>query len=272
MRKVKTPKYDFSVSLLDLKTSNGIKIPQKAVYRSDLKKVIAVVGADYQLVRHAEVLARIEETLPIITGTRTIHVCKQGNYMFANYESNKIEPVEPRKGDIVKFRIQIFNSYNGRISLGMRLYALRLACLNGMTVPQEVSTIQSRHVSGVSITATRDAFSKKMEEFQKFAPVWSQWTKVKAPKGRMETFLKAYTSKGARAIIQDKFLSEQDDSLWGFFNSITWFGSHIVKVRNAQELPDNKVKADLTKIKDLAEKQFAFDRNVVEKFYKYNWN
>lgn len=264
----KTKKYDFPVSLLPLKTSNGIEVPNQAVYRSDTKKVIAVVGGDYHLIRHKKVIDDLESELPIITGTKKIQLCKDGAYLFVNYESNKIEPVEPRKGDIVKFGIQIFNSYNGRIPLGMRLYALRLKCLNGMTSPQNISALHVRHLEGANIVGAREEFIKKITEFQKFAPVWTKWAHTKAPKGRVDTFLKQHLNKGAKEIVEAKYQSEQDDTLWGVFNALTYFGTHVVQVRGSKDRKPEEV----GKLDDLAKKQFSFDRNVVEKFYKYNWN
>ncbi len=265
----KEPKYDFPVSLLPLKTANGITVPNRAVYRSDTKKVIAVVGADYHLISHKKVLDQLEGTLPILTGTRKISLCKQGNYMFANYESNKIDSAEPRKGDIVKFGIQIFNSYNGRLPLGMRLYALRLKCLNGMTSPQSISSLHVRHIEGANIVGAREVFMKKIEAFQKFSPIWTKWANTKCPKGRMDTFLKSYLNKGAREIVENKYVADQDDTLWGLFNALTYFGTHIVQVRGAKNRQADQV--SVAKLPDLAKKQFSYDRNVVEKFYKYNW-
>lgn len=261
--------YAFPVTLVPLKTPQGITVPSRAVYRYDLKKVIGIVGPDYKIIKHEDVLSQIEENLPIIISTRKIELNKGGAYLFANYESNKIEPVEPRKGDIVKFGIQIFNSYNGHMPVGMRLYALRLACLNGMTVPKSISTLQVRHIAGSNIIEAKEQFLKKIEQFKTQSIVWKQWTQKKAKQAHIDTFLKTYLNKGARDIIENKFKIEQDDSMWGFFNAITWYGTHILQSRGLKV--DDKER-DVKKIKDLAKRQFDYDREIVEKFYKYNWN
>jgi Domain of unknown function (DUF932) len=264
-----TKTYDFPVKLLPLKTDNGIVVDRKAVYRSDLKKVIAVVGSKYKLIPHKQVLKQIEENLPVVLSTRKVEVCKAGAFLFANYESNKIAPVEPRKGDIVKFGIQIINSYNGRLPVAMRLYAVRLVCTNGLTAPKSVSTLSVKHMSGANIIEARKEFDKKIVEFVKYSKIWTTWAHTKPSKIKMEEFLKARLSKGGQEIVRSKFKAQQDDTVWGFYNALTWYGTHVIKSRGLKGVD---VPQANTRIKELALHQFAFDQDVMSRFYHINWN
>ena len=53
---------------------------------------------------------------------------------------------EVRKGDIVQFGLSISNSEIGQGALEVALYALRLVCLNGMTMPDNKT--RKNHIGG----------------------------------------------------------------------------------------------------------------------------
>lgn len=262
--------YDFPVTLQPV-IVKGKEVPyHKAVMRSDTYRVLGIVSDRYKLIPNKEVINSIESSLPVTVSSRKISICDGGALMFVNYESPKIESVEVRKGDVVKFGIQLFNSYNGRIAVGMRLLAYRLVCENGMTVPRSVSTLNVRHLPGANIIEAREAFTKKIEQFVKYSDTWRKWSNKKPSAIRMNEFTKKYFGKKSQEIVTAKFKSQNDNTVWGFFNAVTWFGTHVLRTQSVIEgsLPEDTAQ----KLKDLSHKQFGYDRTVVESFYKYNWN
>ena len=262
--------YSFNVSLVPLKYGK-VRCDRVGVYRADKNKIIAVVGPKYRLIPHSQVLEQIEESVPISIESRKIEVCYNGAYLFATYESPKIAPVFPRKGDTVNFGIQIINSYNGRLPVCMRLYAKRLVCLNGMTAPKSVSILAVKHLYGANIVEARKTFDKKIEEFVKFSDIWRRWASTKVSKGKMETFLKQNVTKGARTIIQGKFEDQKDNTIWGLYNALTWFGTHINQTRGIEPGLKNFSPIE-DRLKDIAYRRLCWDSGVMSKFYKAKLN
>lgn len=256
-------KYDFKVRTEPLFTQKGLATDRIGIIREDTNKVISVVGNKYKVIPHAEVLKQIEKSLPVILSSRKVFVCKEGNLMFANYESPKIDSVEVRKGDIVKFGIQLFNSYNGKLAVGMRLLAHRVICSNGMTAPKSISTLQVRHMNGADFIRARNEFVKKVKQFEKVQEIWKKWAITPIKIHQLENFLEKKVPYKAKMVILDKYKLDQDETVWGAFNAITWFGTHVVSVTKRETIK---------KSNNLANIQFGYDRSVVEKFYKLNWN
>lgn len=265
-------KYDFPVELQPIKTSTGISIPNKrAVVRIDTKTALGVVGTDYQILKNKDVLSQIEESLPVALSTRKINICKGGTYMFARYLSPKIQSVEVAKGDIVQFGVEIFNSYNGKTALGMRMLAFRLVCTNGMTTPRSISTIQVRHTANANLIDARKEFEQKVELFYKYADSWKKWTHEQPKESQIKKFLdERISQKTTKEIILNKYAIDKDQSLWGFFNAVTWYGTHVLKPRLAKDLND-KVTSMSGVHGDAARIQFRYSRQVVEPFYEYQW-
>lgn len=266
---------NFPVEFQRLTTENGKVINKKAVVRTDKNIVLGVVGDKYRLIPHSEVLKQIEETLPIGLNTRKVEITDDGAFMFARYESPKIKSVQPRKGDIVSFGIEIFNSYNGKTGVGMRMIARRLICENGMTVPRSISSVSVRHMSNCNIIKAREEFNKKIELFMKYQKIWGMWTKQKTSERKLESFLKKKkVAKKAIKIILSKFETQKDSTIWGAFNAVTWYGTHVLQTSGLET--DSSILSSTKdlgerKLKNKAKLQFAWDRTIVESFYSFAW-
>lgn len=269
-KKEKRVVYDFPVAIQPIYTQKQTQCPNhRAVVRTDTGRVLGVVGSKYNLVKNTDLLNQLEESLPVAVGNRQINLADNGAIMFVNYTSPKIDNVEVRKGDIVRFGIQVFNSYNGKLAVGMRLQAYRLACENGMTVPRSVSTLHIRHVHGVTshITGARETFNKRVEEFVKYKNVWKKWGTIKAEPVLVEKFSKQYLGAKSREVVRNKYEADQDDTVWGFFNAVTWFGTHVLRTKTYSEaVPVEE------RLENLTFKQFAYDRTVTERFYRFKWS
>lgn len=269
------PKWNFPVELQSLRTMKSIAAPRfKAVVRTDTKKVLGIVGLDYKIITNKDFLEQIESSLPVSIASRKIEICNEGAMMFVNYESPKIKPIDVKKGDTVQFGIRLFNSYNKRLAVGMQLLAYRLVCMNGMTVPKGVSTLHVRHTARADIPNAYKEFQKKIAQFTKSSIIWQNWTKQKPTASTIDSFLTQNVSKSAKKLILANFEDSKDSSLWGLFNSVTWFRTHVLKTLSldSEAATNSKDNLPQNRIKDLAHKQFGFDRRVVEKFYSQKWN
>ena len=268
----KDSNYDFPVEFQNLKTESGIPIThQRAIVRKDNKFVLGIVGKDYQIVTNKELITQIESSLPVALSTRAITICKGGKLMFARYKSPKIQSVEVKKGDIVSFGVELINAYTGKNAIVMRMFAERLMCTNGMTVPRNLSTIMVRHACGVNIIDARKQFEEQVKLFHTHTEQWKNWTRVEPKEIKVIKFMEEVVKqKTVKDIIMTKFEADKDKSLWGVFNAVTWYGTHVMRPRNISMI-DDKTKSLSNVHGESARLQFRYSRNIVDKFYTFDW-
>lgn len=257
MASQKLTQYNFPVKLMPLKTETGLKTSSFGVVRTDTKKVLGVVGDKYNYIPHKRVIDKIENTLPVTVANRTIELAKGGAIMIAKYETAKIDQVEVRKGDIVKFRVDIINSYDGTYPVSLRLSALRLACLNGMTIPKSLISLSFRHTSGADIINARKQFNEKIKLYTKSSDLWKKWAETKLSYQRAEKFLNGKMPYKYQDAILLKFQAEKDDTVWGLYNAFTFFTTHTLTAREKNYIPI---------------KRFRFQTGHEKFFYMQNWN
>jgi len=250
---------NFEVVEKKLKTVDGIDVPHKAIVRADNNMVLGVMGEDYKLVKHSDVLDQIESKIPTTLQNRRINICKSGAIMFAKYETPRIQNVEVKKGDIVKFGIEIFNSYDGSLPVGFMFTALRLVCTNGMTIPKSIARICVRHTAGLELDNIKEAFANRLPLYMGTANKWREWTNITPKADRVQSFFKDRLGKRLSKQFEENYKKAEDKSLWGLYNLFTYHCTHDIKVRAKQE--QNKRLA-----------QFNFEKNVINDFYSYKWN
>jgi len=113
-------------------TENGIGIPNhKAIYRSDTKDILGVVGTNYQIIQNNIAFATFDT------------LCKDYNMNFNNsylinhgatviVEGTLNGKITIRKGDEVLRKIRISNSFDGTSGFSVDFYSYRLICSNGL--------------------------------------------------------------------------------------------------------------------------------------------
>jgi len=252
-------RYDFQVIERELKTDDGVIIPNhKAIIREDTGNVLSVMGKDYAVVRHSDVIDQFEKALPSEIQNRKVSLCKGGAVLFAKYETPKIDDIEVKKGDIVKFGIEIFNSYDGSLPVGFVFTALRLVCTNGMVIPKSIARISVRHRGNPELTNIRESFTKRIPLYLKMAQNWREWTQVTPDNNRVIDFFKTSFGKRYEKTFANLYNSSEDKTLWGLYNVLTKYCTHDIKVRK-----NNTENKRLT--------QWNFEQKTLNRFYNYNW-
>ena len=123
------------------------------IYNPDNNLVYGVVGSDYKLVEHTEVLEPITKKIISEFGTN-IEVIDTSydfgkfasrkfifNDINANLNANRSAQVD----DIIKASYTLFNGIGGNKSLGGLHDAYRLACLNGQMSVEKIARMFFRH-------------------------------------------------------------------------------------------------------------------------------
>lgn len=250
---------NFPVAEKRLKTIDGLAVPNKAIVRTDKNIVLGVMGEDYQLVPHQTVIDAVEKELSEELTNRKISICRHGAVMFAKYETPNIKAVEIRKGDVVRFGVEVFNSYDGSLPVGFMFVAMRLVCTNGMTIPKSIARISVKHTSGITLDNISKEFTNRVPLYMKTADKWREWSEFTPRKNRVNDFFKKHTGDRMKKIFEEKFDASTDKTLWGLYNSLTYYCTHEIKVQKGNE--QNKRLA-----------QFNFEKGLLSEFYNFNWS
>jgi len=250
--------YEFPVTEQELKTTDGLSVPNKAIVRTDTNRVLGVLGKDYRLVRHKDVLNDMEKAIPTEMTNRKITLCKSGAVMFAKYETPLIKAVEVRKGDIVKFGIEVFNSYDGTLPIGFMFVAMRLVCTNGMTIPKSIARICVRHIGNIDLINAKREFNNRLPLYMKTSDRWQEWAETTPSDSNVDDFFNQTMGKRTKDIFETEYKATSDKSLWGLFNVLTYHNTHNIRM-----------KKNNTENKRLS--QVNFERSVLDKFYDFDW-
>lgn len=251
-------RYDFEVVEKRLKTEDGVIVPSKAIVRADTNEVLSVMSNEYKVIRHSEVLNQFEKSLGDELSNRKVTLCKNGAILFARYETPKIESIEVKKDDIVKFGVEAFNSYDGSLPVGFVFTALRLVCTNGMTIPKSIARISVRHIGNPDITNIREDFAKRLPLYLKTANKWREWADITPEEVVVDKFFKEMFGKRHQKAFAELYKQSEDKTLWGLYNMFTRYSTHDIKVRKNNE--QNKRLA-----------QWNFEQKVINRMYNYNW-
>lgn len=250
---------NFPVEKVQLQTTNGIVIPGKvAIQRTDTGDILGISSKGYSLVKHEDVIGSVNEALKDEMELDNITVCRKGAIMFAQYKfKNIIKPETVKKGDIVDFGLEVFNSYDGTMEVGFALTALRLVCTNGMIIPKSIARLAVKHTRRADITGIRDKVLERLPRFREATSVWRRWSSTGITNDIAVKFISDLFGKRNSKVIEEiyKVEREKDQTVWGLFNALTKYNTHHIKMRkNTQE--NKRIR------------QWAFENTIVNRFYK----
>ena len=251
-------KIDFPVEEKRLQTAEGILAPAKGILRSDTQAVLGVVGLDYKVIRHKEVLENIEKNIPTRLQNRNLTVCRGGGVMFSYYDTPEISDETINNGDIVQFGLEAFNSYDGSLQVGFMLRAKRRSNNTSYFIPKSIASIAMKHSSKLNISNIKDAFLRRMPLFMQTATKWKEWTKIIPTEDKIEAFLEKAVGERLKKELLLNYVSQGDKSVWGLYNVLAHYATHAIKVR--QNNTENKRMT-----------QFNFEKKVFADFYFVDW-
>lgn len=245
--------YNFPVALQPIFFGNGQEIQhRKVVVRTDTMQPLSVVSNEYGLVKHSSVIDTFREASSELNVTEKISLTNNGGNLFYEMLFPTVE-AEVKKGDLVRLRMIIKNSYDGKASLQVVFGALRLVCLNGMVIGSQFFTFQFRHTKILealrdtealdpikvreSLTQYIGMFGKSMKQVSLMAKKPMQITDGSFDKE--QTNLPAYLMTEA----QQEFENSRDKSVWGYYNALTFAITHKAKKQSPSIAIDYGMKA-----------------------------
>jgi len=233
-------KYIDNVNFKKLMTEDGTPInDRRAVVDLDTGNVLGVVSPRYKIVRNSELLKAVQpaiEDLRLNTDPIISHA-RDGAITYFKFLGEKHQG-EVRKGDIVRFGLEFFNSYDGSTPVGFHIIAERLVCINGLVVPKSIRELHVRHSAGASVEGFRDNLVEFFPQVKSVVELWKKWNDVQPSKLQLEETMDGLFSDKHQKTFLERFesSSNQDRNLWGFYNILTHYTTHTMKTRNK----DNK--------------------------------
>jgi len=249
---------EFEVQEKRLQTADGVLAPAKGILRADNNTVLGVVGLDYKLIKHKDVVEGIELNVPTQLQNRRLTVCRGGAVMFSYYDTPQIADECIKEGDIVQFGLEAFNSYDGSLQVGFMLRARRTKNNANLFIPKSIASIAMKHSSRLNIGTIKEAFLKRMPLFMQTASKWREWTNIIPSESTIKNFLEKTVGERLQKTLMFDYLSQADKSVWGLYNVLAHYSTHAIKMHK-----NNAENKRMT--------QFQFEKKAFTSFYFVDW-
>jgi hypothetical protein len=254
--------YDFPVKLERIYISdandNRIEIPKRgAIVRTDTNDTISVTSDRYKILEHKSVVDTFD-SIDSIQRER-VNVCQGGAIMFADYKFNsgRTTTESIKVGDLVDFKLRVFNSYNMLMGVGFEVFAMRLVCTNGLMIPKSIGRLSYKHILGTEIFKMKAMVEETYANSREQLGEWRKWVDLKPSKeavtGYFDLIKETLGERNHKRLLEEGI---QGTTLWDVFNIMTRFTSHEINVR----------KADMKLVK-----QRDLEQDIIAKFYNYAW-
>jgi len=150
-------------------------------------------------------------------------------------------------GDIVNFKVDFLNSYDGSWSFLQKAEGHRLVCKNGMVSGLAIAMSKFKHTTSINIEGSSDKIQIGLETFLKNKTKWETWTETKVSNENVEQFFKAtvckaFTRQTGVSKTNEKQLeillglwqsekSQLGNNLWALYNCLTYWSTHTQEQR-----------------------------------------
>jgi hypothetical protein len=240
------PSYDFPVELQPVFLSNGDEIKnRKAVVRTDTMNTLGIVSNDYGLVLHKTVIDSFREAGKDYNVSEKISLRGDGAYLFYQMTFPSVE-MEIKKGDIVRMMMIAKNSYNAMNSLQVIFGAFRLVCANGMIIGTRFLSFNFRHVGNVGGLNSMFMVEEYKQAYKNYVSMFGERMPQIQEMARSEIDFNYLDAEGLFQPEQVKlpqylldeaklsFRTGNDNTVWGYYNSLTYAITHKMKTSNPQ--------------------------------------
>lgn len=245
--------WEFPISTVSLQTDSGIAVPEdkaRAIIRTDTNQILGVHGKKYNALTHSEV---VNKTMQAVTTSgiskeyeTKIELFDNGAKMRGSILFNDLV-IEPQVGDIIKFQITFYNSYDGSWSFQQQAYGLRLWCLNGCTDKHTVASTIAKHTKNISVTGSSAKIQAGLDTFFQQKAVYLSWMNTHVSDEMAETFFKYKLCRIKTNTSEMKYNHKRLEELMGFwldekgtlgrnkwalYNACTYWATHTGKSKS----------------------------------------
>jgi len=229
-----------------------IKASKDALINPELNVIVGEVGRNYKVVTNNEVAnvfdeafkgINVESVKDHLNGTtgkwvREI-ILNDDDYIF-KIGDNK---------DQCKVKVDIFNGYTGKKSVGFNVSAYRLVCSNGLMGWKNQLSVSIPHVRDGIVETIRNEFHNKIDVLWNKVQIWETWSDEHFGKDDFKLFINTRDHLSDK--MKDKFIGmyepimnkyNESETRWGAYNVLTAMASHHVEAQKGSHLFSNAYK------------------------------
>jgi len=233
-----------------------IAIPKhmaKAILRTDTNQVLGVHGGKYNLVKHEDVVDNVIRGVDLASISQDydhkITLFENGAKLKGSFIFNDITQKDPEVNDIIRFRVDYMNSYDGMWSIMIKAQGERLFCLNGCTSDEPVTFERNKHTNGFNIEHSADQIKRALEVFFTDREKWDSWRQTKVNWYNVEDLFKGTLAKVLNKTkvkrpynitqlenLMSRFDTERNmlgETKWAVYNAATNWATHTGVEDNA---------------------------------------
>lgn len=282
-----TEKFDFPVAMkpMFIPGADGVlqEVPEdmrRAVVREDTGEVLATVGSKYEITEHKAAFDAVSEAL--LGSDLDLSRVEVEDGIFeggARARRSIIVPahvVQPRVGDRMRFKMDLFNSVDGGWAFRTEFGYFRLVCLNGMVSADFRAGIYARHTSVIDPEALAKQISARLGMMQQDEETFRIWAHRKVSEEAASWFFSETLAKVSRRGLEDDvnktlhqklmiaFNRERDHTVYGLWNAMTWWSTHEPIPRGAEHnVRLNRENAVATAMRSAAFDEIVEGRNKI---------
>jgi len=223
----------------------------KAVVRTDTEEVLGVHSGKYNVVKHEDIVEGIMSGVSLADISRDydheIKIYENGAKLKGSFIFNDLVHKDPEVNDIIRFKVDYMNSYDGMWSIMVNAYGERLFCLNGCTSPEAVTREKNKHTSGFNILASSHQIKDALEVFFNERERWDAWRKTSVNTELVQGIFERTLAKPTTPTLTNKVNWKQltrlmsnyrqevnvlGNNKWAMYNAATDWASHPENVPN----------------------------------------
>jgi len=250
----------FNVEEEKIITESGKSVVgKKAIVRQDTGEILGVVSDKYKLVKHQELLNAMHSVIEGLgVEDQQLHLCKRGAVMFLKfYVPNLIW--EPKVGDTVRFGLQVFNSYDCSLPVGVLLIGEVLRCSNGMSAPETMTSFFLKHYGNLDLGEVRRKANDVLYKVDKVKAKWDGYRKEEVTEEKVKKFLNAsYGSRLREKMFNTYMETREGNTVWDLYQVLMYHSTHSLKARKGNEANIPLLRAGL-------------ENSVASRLNNYSW-
>jgi len=232
-------KFDFPVSVIELKTPENKLSGIFASRRDDTGDIFSSFTESYGLLKNADLLEMAEDAFKnckMGAFQRSVNVARKGARMYATYDfKDKIVKI-PKVGDKMGFRLTVHNSYDCSCPLFLSGGGLRLVCLNGMTRGDDDVQVNKRHFTSLKLELIESAVETAFKRFGSMTEAFGRLAEVPVKQDEGHKILVKLQESGVISdVVREgiaqfwqtpKRLEDQPRTMYGLYNAATEYITH----------------------------------------------
>tara|TARA_B100000029_G_C17609036_1_gene968644 strand:+ start:14401 stop:15294 length:894 start_codon:yes stop_codon:yes gene_type:complete len=246
--------YDFPIEVVPMNAvldNQDVAVPltmQRCIVRTDTNEPLGTVGKNYKPILHADIVQNVldaYEDSNLSQDTEiNISTYDNGAKLYGEIIFND-HVIEPEVGDIIKYRVRFYSSYDTSWAFCVGSDGFRVWCKNGCANPLTIAKINSKHTTHLNIEGIGKRMVSGLDIFMNQKELYKLWIDTVTTEEEVDRFIrkticKSYQrSKGSTNYnkVQTESLLTQMHSeshslgytKWALYNAMTHWSTHTLE-------------------------------------------